>query len=46
LALILFASIREHLELTEIPKGMKGVPIILLVAGILSLAFLGFTGLV
>ncbi len=46
LALILFASIREHLELAEIPKGMKGVPIILLVAGILSLAFLGFTGLV
>lgn len=46
LALILFASIREHLELAELPKGMKGVPIILLVAGILSLAFLGFTGLV
>ncbi|UMB52456.1 RnfABCDGE type electron transport complex subunit A [Lutibacter sp. A64] len=46
LALILFASVREHLELANIPKGMKGVPINLLVAGLLSLAFLGFTGLV
>lgn len=46
LALILFASIREQLELADIPEGMKGVPINLLVAGILSLAFLGFTGLV
>jgi electron transport complex protein RnfA len=45
LALILFASIREHLELTDLPEGMKGVPINLLVAGLLSLAFLGFTGL-
>ena len=46
LALIVFASIREQLELAEIPNGMKGVPINLLVAGLLSLAFLGFTGLV
>ena len=46
LALLLFASIREHLELANIPKGMKGVPINLLVAGLLSLAFLGFTGLI
>ena len=46
LALIVFASIREHLELANIPKQMKGVPINLLVAGLLSLAFLGFTGLV
>ena len=46
LALIVFASIREHLELANIPKRMKGVPINLLVAGLLSLAFLGFTGLV
>ena len=45
LALVLFASIREHLELVDLPKGMKGVPINLLVAGLLSLAFLGFTGL-
>jgi electron transport complex protein RnfA len=46
LAMILFSSIREYLELANIPKGMKGVPINLLVAGLLSLAFLGFTGLV
>lgn len=46
LALIVFASIREQLEMANIPKGMKGVPINLLVAGLLSLAFLGFTGLV
>lgn len=46
LALIVFASIREQMELAEIPEKMKGVPINLLVAGLLSLAFLGFTGLV
>ncbi|MGB5648371.1 electron transport complex protein RnfA [Muriicola sp.] len=46
LALIVFASIREYLELADIPEGMKGVPINLLVAGLLSLAFLGFAGLV
>ena len=46
LALIVFASIREQLELVDIPEKMKGVPINLLVAGLLSLAFLGFTGLV
>ncbi|WP_100611070.1 electron transport complex protein RnfA [Confluentibacter lentus] len=46
LALVVFASIREQLELANIPEGMKGVPINLLVAGLLSLAFLGFTALV
>jgi len=46
LAMILFSSIREHMALANIPKGMKGVPINLLIAGLLSLAFLGFTGLV
>lgn len=46
LALIVFASIREQLELADLPEGMKGVPINLLVAGLLSLAFLGFAGLV
>ncbi len=45
LAMLLFASIREHMELAQIPKGMQGVPINLLIAGLLSLAFLGFTGL-
>jgi Na+-translocating ferredoxin:NAD+ oxidoreductase subunit A len=46
LALILFAGIREHLEILEVPKGMRGMPIALIVAGILSLAFMGFANLV
>jgi electron transport complex protein RnfA len=46
LALILFAGIREQLELTGTPKGMKGVPIALVTAGILAMAFMGFNGLV
>ena len=46
LALILFAGIREQLELTGTPKGMKGVPIALVTAGILAMAFMGFNNLV
>ena len=46
IALILFAGIREQLELTGTPKGMKGVPIALVTAGILAMAFMGFNGLV
>ncbi len=46
LALVLFSSIREHLDLMDVPKGMKGVPIALVTAGILALAFMGFAGLV
>lgn len=46
LALILFAGLREHLDKLPIPKGMKGVPVALVVAGILALAFMGFAGLV
>jgi len=46
LALVILAGIREQLELADIPKGMKGVPISLVIAGILSLAFMGFTGIV
>lgn len=46
LALILFAGIREHMDILPIPKGMKGVPSALVVAGILALAFMGFSGLV
>jgi electron transport complex protein RnfA len=45
-ALILMAGIREQLELMGIPKGMKGFPISLVIAGLLSMAFMGFTGLV
>lgn len=46
LALVIFAGIREQLELTGVPKGMKGVPIALVAAGILAMAFMGFNGLV
>ena len=45
-ALVLFAGIREQLELTDLPKGVQGVPIALIVAGLLSLAFMGFAGIV
>ena len=43
LALILFAGIREQLEMTNLPKGMKGVPVALIVAGLLAMAFMGFS---
>ena len=46
LALVILAGIREQLELADIPKGMKGVPISLVIAGILALGFMGFTGIV
>ncbi len=46
LALILFAGVREHLELAEVPKAMKGIPIALITAGIMAMAFIGFSGLV
>lgn len=45
-ALITFAGLREHLDLIDIPKGMRGVPISLVVAGLLALAFMGFAGIV
>ena len=43
-ALIVFAGMREQLELTNVPKGMQGVAIVLVTAGLLSLAFMGFSG--
>ena len=46
LALVIFAGLREQMELTGTPKGMKGVPIALVTAGILAMAFMGFSGLV
>lgn len=46
LAIVLFAGIREQMDLIEIPKGMQGVPIALITAGILALAFMGFANLV
>ena len=44
LALTVFAGMREQLELCNIPKGMRGMAIVMLSAGLLSLAFMGFSG--
>ncbi len=46
LAIVLFAGIRERLELADIPEPLKGFPIALISAGLMSIAFLGFSGLV
>lgn len=45
LAIVLFAGVRERLETAKIPKYLKGFPIALISAGLLSIAFLGFQGL-
>ena len=45
LAIVIFAGLREHLELIDMPRGMKGIPAALIMAGLLSLAFMGFSGL-
>ena len=45
-ALVLFAGLREQIEFSETPKAMKGMPIALVTAGILAMAFMGFSGLV
>ena len=46
LAMVLFAGIREHLELNNVPKAFRGLPIALISVGIMALAFLGFSGIV
>jgi electron transport complex protein RnfA len=46
LALVTFAGIREQLDLVNLPKGMQGAPVALVVAGILAMAFMGFAGMV
>ena len=46
LAMTLFAGLREQLDLNSVPKAMKGVPIALVTAGILAMAFMGFSGLI
>lgn len=46
LAIVLFAGIRERLEISDIPEVFKGFPIALITASLMSIAFLGFTGLV
>ncbi|MBQ2413474.1 MAG: electron transport complex subunit RsxA [Rikenellaceae bacterium] len=46
LALVLFAGIRERLDIEEVPAAFRGTPIALITAGILAMAFMGFSGLV
>ncbi|MDI9511668.1 MAG: electron transport complex subunit RsxA [Caldicoprobacterales bacterium] len=46
LAIVLFAGIRERLDLSDIPKPLQGFPIAMITAGLMSVAFLGFQGLI
>jgi len=46
LAMVVFAGLREQMEFAAIPKAMKGVPIALITAGLLAMAFMGFAGIV
>ncbi len=46
LALIIMASIREKLELADVPKSFKGLPISFVLTGLIALAFLGFSGMI
>lgn len=46
LAIVLFASIREKLEIADVPEAFKGFPIALITASLMSIAFMGFQGLV
>ena len=45
LAIVLFAGVRERLETADVPEFLKGMPIVLVTAALLSIAFLGFSGL-
>ena len=45
IALILMAGIREKLEMAEVPESLKGIPIAFIMAGLMAIAFLGFSGL-
>lgn len=46
LALIIMASIREKLEVADVPRPFKGLPISFIIAGLIALAFTGFSGLI
>lgn len=46
LALILLSSLREKLELVDVPEPLKGMPLALIAAGLMAIAFMGFSGLV
>ena len=44
LAMVLFAGLREQLAMVKVPKAMNGMPIALVTAGLLAMAFMGFSG--
>lgn len=44
LAMVLFAGVREQIAITKVPKAMEGTPIALITAGLLAMAFMGFSG--
>ena len=44
LAMVVFAGLREQMELNNVPKAVKGMPLALITAGLLSMAFMGFSG--
>ena len=44
LAMVVFAGLREQMELNNVPKSLKGMPLALITAGLLSMAFMGFSG--
>lgn len=46
LAIVILASIREKIEYNDIPESFKGTPIVLLTAGLMAIAFFGFSGLI
>ena len=46
LAMVMFAGVRERMESCDIPKFMQGLPITLVAASLVSVSFLGFTGIV
>jgi electron transport complex protein RnfA len=46
LALVIMASIRERLELADVPRSFQGLPISFIVTGLIALAFLGFSGMI
>ncbi len=45
MALIIFSSIREQLALTKVPNSIQGIPVALITAGIIAMAFMGFSGI-
>src|SRR6056297_262174 len=46
LAIVLMAGLRERLEFSDVPKTLQGVPITLIIAGLMAMAFMGFSGLI